>query len=114
MAVLQRDVVHILRQSGSIAGAERAWGRMKANVPLWSKVSQFGLDSTARQEQLNAVAFPEHNHTEVDAALQAGNKLHALYELASGRASLVRDSSGSYKTGRRGLIVISTVKATAK
>jgi hypothetical protein len=114
MAVLQRDVVHILRQSGSIAGAERTWQRMKANVSLWSKVSQFGLDLPARQGQLNTVAFPEHNHAEVDAALRAGNKLHAIYELACGRASLVKDSSGLYKTGRRGLIVINTVKAPAK
>jgi hypothetical protein len=54
----------------------------------------------------NQVAFPVSNFTEVDAALKAGNKLWQLYQLASGRASIARDSNHKYKPSNKGLKII--------
>jgi len=76
---------------------------------LWARVVRFGLDRSDRQTQLNRVAFPEHNHAEVEAALAAGNNLRTLFELAAGRAWVARGDDGTYKQGRRGLRVFRNV-----
>ena len=104
-ARLHRELVALLRSKGNVALAIVAWREIQSRPVLWKRVVQFGLASSARQSQLNLIAFPEHNHAEVDAALAAGNNLRTLYELASGSAWVARDEGGSYKLGRRGLRV---------
>lgn len=104
-ARLHRELVALLRSKGNLALAIVAWREIRLRRSLWIRVVQFGLDHPERQSQLNRVAFPEHNHAEVDAALAAGNNLRTLYELASGSAWAARHVTGEYKLGRRGLRV---------
>ena len=87
-ARLHRELVGRLRDSGSIYGAEKMWDHLRLNVRLWKQIVTYGLASPERQSQLNKVAFPDCNPAEVDAALEAGNSLARLYDLACGRASL--------------------------
>jgi len=105
-ARLHRDLVATLRASGSAQGAEQTWLRLRLNARLWKRIVTYGLGLRERQLQLNKVAFPEANATEVDAALKAGNNLRKLYELACGHASIAKDSVGHYKMGRRGLMIV--------
>jgi hypothetical protein len=63
---------------------------------------------------LNRIAFPEFNVAEVEAALKAGNNLHRLHELASGRASIAKDSAGHYKIGRKGLMIVKHATETLR
>jgi hypothetical protein len=102
-ARLHREIVARLRDSGSVDGAKETWGRLRLNPRLWKRVATYGLALPDRQSQLNKIAFPDGNLAEVDAALAAGNNLRSLHDLACGRASLVTDSSGNYKTGGKGL-----------
>jgi|SRR5882724_2338107 len=102
-ARLHREIVGRLRDSGSIQGAEKMWDHLRLNVRLWKQIVTYGLAATGRQSQLTKVAFPDCNAAEVDAALAAGNSLPRLHDLACGRASLARDSSGHYKQGGKGL-----------
>jgi hypothetical protein len=102
-ARLQREVVARLRDSGSIYGAHKAWDRLRLNARLWKRIVTYGLASPEQQSQLTKVAFPDCNLAEVNAALAAGNNLRGLYDLAGGRTSLARDSSGLYKQGGEGL-----------
>lgn len=104
-ARLHREIVQLLRAGGSIAVAIVVWREIRQQPHLWERVVRFGLDDLTRQAQLNCVAFPNHNHAEVEAALQAGNNLRALYELASGHGWVARDDWGNYKRGRKGLHV---------
>jgi hypothetical protein len=113
-ARLHRDLVARLRGSGSIEGAERTWSRLRLNRRLWKRVTTYGLDRPDRQLQLTKVAFPDSNWMEVDAALQAGNKLHGIYELARGNASVGRDIAGHYKIGSKGLKIIRYGKVAAQ
>ncbi len=87
-----------------------AWRELRAQRSLWARVVHFGLASPERQLQLNRIAFPQHNHAEVEAALTAGNNLRTLYELASGRAWAARDDCGNYRQGRRGLRIFRKAK----
>lgn len=112
-ARLHRDLVARLRGSGSIKGAERTWSRLRLNRRLWTRVATYGLDRPDRQLQLTKVAFPDSNWMDVDAALQAGNKLHGIYELARGNASVGRDIAGRYKIGSKGLKIIRHGKVAA-
>ena len=105
-ARLHRELVGRLRDSGSIYGAEKMWDHLRLNVRLWKQIVTYGLASPERQSQLNKVAFPDCNPAEVDAALEAGNSLARLYDLACGRASLARDSAGNYKQGSKGLKIV--------
>jgi hypothetical protein len=105
-ARLHRELVARLRDSGSIYGAEETWRRLLLNARLWKRIVTYGLALPERQSQLNKVAFPDCNLAEVDAALEAGNNLNRLYELACGRASVASDSTGSYKLGSKGLKII--------
>jgi hypothetical protein len=105
-AQLHRELVARLRDSGSSYGAEKTWGRLRQNARLWKRIVTYGLALPERQSQLTKVAFPDYNLAEVDAALEAGNNLNRLYELACGRASVASDSVGSYKLGSKGLKII--------
>jgi hypothetical protein len=105
-ACLHRELVEMLRTSGSIKGAEQTWKRLQLNPRLWKRIVTYGLGLREKQLLLNKVAFPDFNVMEVDAALKAGNNLHKLHELASGRASIARDLAGHYKTGNKGLKII--------
>src|SRR4051794_18676444 len=105
-ARLHRELVRILRGYGHIGAAVVAWREIRRRRPrLWGRVVEYGLAEPSTQAQLNRVAFPDHNHAEVEAALAAGNTLRTLDELAAGRAWLARDDHGNFKRGRRGLRV---------
>lgn len=105
-ARLHRELVALLRAAGSIEGARGVWLRIPRDQGLWHRLAKFGFAAAERQEQLNKVAFPECNWIEVDAALRAGNRLFAIYELATGRALIARDGDGGFKVGRKALKVI--------
>jgi hypothetical protein len=111
-ARLHRELVARLRASGSIRGAKQTWTVLKLNQRLWKRIVNYGLDRPERQLQLNTIAFPDSNWTEVDAALRAGNKLNRLYELARGSASIVRDSARNYKIGIYGLKIVKHASTT--
>jgi hypothetical protein len=113
-ACLHRELVARLRDSGSIDGALRTWDRLHLNARLWKRIVTYGLASPERQSQLTKVAFPDCNLAEVEAALEAGNNLRGLHDLACGRGSLARNSSGSYKQGGKGLKVVRSATATSK
>jgi len=102
-ARLHREIVARLRDSGSVAGAERTWGRLRLNARLWKRIVTYGLALPERQSQLTQIAFPDCNLAEVNAALEAGNNLRGLHDLACGRFSLAKDSGGNFKTGGKGL-----------
>jgi hypothetical protein len=115
-ARLHRELVAILRDSGSVKGEEQTWTRLRLNAHLWKRIVTYGLGLRQRQLQLNKIAFPDANAAEVDAALRAGNNLNRLHELACGRASIARDSAGHYKIGAKGLKIIkhATVPGAAR
>ncbi len=104
-ARLHRELVALLRAGGSIAVTIVVWREIRLKGALWKRVVHFGLASEACQSQLNRIAFPEHNHAEVEAALLAGNTLRTLYRLATGYGWVARDAHGNYKQGRKGLRV---------
>ena len=105
-ARLHQHLVETLRASGSVEGAEQTWFRLQLNARLWKRIVTYGLALPGRQLQLNKIAFPDANTAEIDAALRAGNNLNRLYELACGRASIARDSTGHYKVGAKGLKIV--------
>jgi hypothetical protein len=102
-ARLHREIVARLRDSGSVYGAKETWGRLRLNARLWKRIVTYGLAPPERQSQLTKIAFPDCNLAEVDAALEAGNNLRGLHDLACGRSSLAKDSGGNFKTGGKGL-----------
>jgi hypothetical protein len=113
-ARLHREIVGRLRDSGGIYGAEKMWDRLRLNARLWKRIVTYGLASPERQSQLTKVAFPDSNLAEVDAALEAGNNLRGLHELACGCSSLARSSSGLYKQGGKGLKIVRRATATSR
>lgn len=113
-ARLHRELVARLRASGSIRGAKHTWTVLRLKQPLWKRIAKYGLDRPERQLQLNTIAFPDSNWTEVNAALRAGNKLNKLYELACGSASIAKDSAGYYKVGLHGLKIMKHARAIAR
>jgi hypothetical protein len=113
-ARLHREVVARLRDSGSIYGAEKTWGRLRLNARLWKRIVTYGLALPERQLQLSKVAFPDCNLAEVDAALEAGNNLRGLHALACGRSSLATDCSGHYKQGGKGLKIVRSATASCR
>jgi hypothetical protein len=114
-ARLHRELVASLRDSGSICGAEKTWDRLRLNARFWKRIVTYGLASPERQSQLTKVAFPDcSNLADVDAALEAGNNLRSLHDLACGRSSLARSSSGLYKQGGKGLKIVRHATATSR
>jgi hypothetical protein len=105
-ARLHRELVAVLRATGSAEGAEKEWVRMKCNLRRWRRLETYGFGSIEQQLRLNRVAFPACNFQDVAFGLTAGNKLHELYELACGRASIARNSAGQPRRGNKGLIII--------
>jgi hypothetical protein len=110
-ARLHREVVARLRDSGSVYGAGKMWSRLRLNECLWKRIVTYGLALPERQSQLTKIAFPDCNLADVDAALNAGNNLCGLHDLACGRTSLARDSSGHYKQGGKGLKIVKSAHA---
>jgi hypothetical protein len=113
-ARLHRELVATLRACGSTKGAEQTWKRLRLNSRFWKRIVTYGLGLPEKQSLLNKVAFPDFNFTEVDVALEAGNNLHKLHELACGRASIAKDSKGHYKVGRKGLMIVRHATATSR
>jgi len=105
---LQQELVPMLRATGSFEGAERFWRRIDFAKGFGRKLACYGFDRADRQAQINRVAFPEVNATEVDAALAAGNRLAQLYQIACGRALIARNADDEYQRGRKGLKVVAT------
>jgi hypothetical protein len=105
-ARLHQSLVAMLRASGSVEGAEQTWDRFRLNTRLWKRIVTYGLGLRDRQLQLNKIAFPDANTAEVDAAVQAGNSLSRLHDLACGRGSIARDSAGHFKVGAKGLKIV--------
>ena len=103
---LQQELVEMLRATGSIEGAEQFWLRLDFKKSFGKKLACYGFDKRERQLLINKVAFPVSNFTEVNAALKAGDKLWQLYQLASDRASIAKDSAGQYKVGDKGLKIV--------
>jgi hypothetical protein len=112
-ARLHRELVTRLRESGGIEGAQRMWPRLRHNRRLWRRIVTYGLDRPDRQLQLTKIAFPDSNWMDVDAALQAGNNLSGINELARGNASIARDTTGRYKQGVKGLKIITHGQAAS-
>jgi hypothetical protein len=110
-ARLHRELVARLRDSGSIYGAEKTWDRLRFNPRLWKRIATYGLALPEQQSQLTKVAFPDCNLAEVNAALEAGNNLRTLLNLASGRSALAADSGGRYKQGGKGLKAVKCLHA---
>lgn len=108
---LQQELVETLRATGSIEGAEQFWLRLDFKKSFGKKLACYGFGKRNRQLLINKVAFPVSNFTEVDAALKAGNKLWQLYQLASGPASIARDSNDRYKPSNKGLKIIPICRA---
>jgi hypothetical protein len=113
-ARLHREIVARLRDSGSVYGAQKMWDGLWLNARLWKRIVTYGLASPERQSQLTKIAFPDCNLAEVDAAIEAGNNLRGLHDLACGRSSLARSSSGLYKQGAKGLKIVRYATATVK
>jgi hypothetical protein len=105
-ARLARQVVEILRASGSSEGAMQAWKRLPQQRHLWRRITVYGLATGETQRQLTQIAFAEFNRDDVDAALSAGNRLSQVYELACGRASIARDATDRLKVGRKGWKIV--------
>jgi hypothetical protein len=103
---LQQELVALLRDTGSIEGAKLFWRRLDFRKGFGRKLACYGFAKCERQLLINKVAFPDVNFVEVDAALKAGNKLRQLYELASGRLSIARDSNDRYKQSSKGLKLV--------
>jgi hypothetical protein len=105
-ARLYREIVVRLRGARSLEGAAQSWVHFQRHPRLWKRIVTYGLAVPERQAKLNKIAFPEFNLPEVDAALNAGNNLNRLHELACGLASIKTDSAGHYKMGDKGLMIV--------
>jgi len=103
---LQQELVAILRETGSVEGAKLFWHRVDFKNGFGRKLACYGFARRERQLLINKVAFPDVNFVEVDTALKAGNKLRQLYQLASGSASIARDSNDRYKEANKGLKIV--------
>jgi hypothetical protein len=108
---LQQELVTILRETGSIEGANVFWRRVDFKKGFGRKLACYGFEKLERQLLINKVAFPDLNFNEVNAALKAGNKLRQLYELASGCASIARDSNNRYKPANKGLMIVPIIRS---
>ena len=109
-AQLYREIVARLRDARSPQGAAQSWVRFQRHPRLWKRIVTYGLAVPERQAKLNKIAFPEFNLPEVDAALNAGNNLNRLFDLARGCGSVASDSAGRHKVGSQGLKIIRQMK----
>ena len=106
---LQQDIVRMLRASGKDARHD-TWRNIELDKRLWNELGTYDLADRERRSHLNKVAFPDANHAEVDAALKAGNNLNQIYNLACGRASVPKTSSGGFVAGKKGLKIVKPQK----
>lgn len=102
---LQQDLIFKLR-GRKIFMIHDTWDDIIRNKMLWAEMQSYDLAAPDRRAKLSKVAFPDANHSEVDAALMAGNNLEALYSLALGNSHIPKDTSGNYVRGKRGLRII--------
>lgn len=102
---LQKEVVNLLRK-GCKDSIPDTWRQIRLTDRLWSELGTYDLRARERRSHLNKVAFPDCNLAEVDAALEAGNNLNRLYDLARGRATLQKDSAGRFVAGKKGLKIV--------
>lgn len=79
---------------------------MQRDLSLWNEIVSHGLDSPQRQAWLAKVAFPDTRADEVDAALNAGNNLNRLYDIARGKARIATDAMGRWIRGKKGYRII--------
>jgi hypothetical protein len=107
---LQQQIVATLRSHG-VDARHDTWRHIELDRRLWAELGTYDLAAKERRSHLNKIAFPDCNHADVDAALKAGNNLTRLYDLACGRAYVVKDSSGRYVPGKKGLTIVATRKA---
>jgi len=99
---LQKEIVEQLRRK-SVKSLPQFWNLIRLNKKRWGEIQTYDLAAPQRQAHLNKVAFPDANHEQVNAALNAGNNLNDLYALACGRASVARTDTGQFirvKNGR--------------
>jgi hypothetical protein len=104
-ARLIKSLVAALRANGFDARRE-SWSIMQRDVSLWNEIVSHGLDSRQRQAWLSKVAFPDARADEVDAALNAGNNLNRLYDIARGKARIATNATGDWVRGKRGYRII--------
>ncbi len=76
-AQLHRELVARLRDSGSVYGAEKTWGRLRLNPRLWKRIVTYGLALPERRSQLNKIAFPACNLAE-GAPFRASEIVHEI------------------------------------
>jgi hypothetical protein len=113
-ARLHRELVALLRATGSLEGAGKTWEHLRRNPRHWRRIETYGFGSTEQRAQLNKVAFPDCNFQEVDIGLAAGNRLHQLYELARGHASIAKDSRGLPRKANKGVLIIKLAARIAR
>ncbi|MGB8354772.1 MAG: hypothetical protein WCD79_12835 [Chthoniobacteraceae bacterium] len=102
---LQKTIIRKLRKHGSHM-IDFVWLAISRDKRLKEELESYDLISPQRVSALNKVAFPELNHSDVDAALNAGNNLNDLYQIALGRAIVAKDSAGKNKSNRRGGLLV--------
>ncbi len=102
---LQQDIVSRLR-AGGFEARHDTWRHFEWDQRLWKELASYDLTGRERRSHLNKVAFPDANHLEVDAALDAGNNLNQLYYLACGRASVTKSAAGGLAAGKKGLRIV--------
>lgn len=102
---LQKELVARLR-AGGWEFRRQTWDQMKRDAKLWEEIENYDLGAPERQSWLNKVSFPDCNHADVDATLEAGNNLLRLYDVARGKARVVKDHAGNYVRGKKGLKIV--------
>lgn len=104
-ARLVKALVAALRSNGFDARRE-SWRIMQRDIPLWNEIVSHGLGSPQRQAWLSKVAFPDTREDEVEAAVNAGNNLNRLYDIARGKARIATDAAGRWTRGKKGYRII--------
>ena len=104
-ARLQQHLVDILRK-GDRYSTRISWGRIATDPTLWQEVVDYDLHTPQRQSWLSKIAFPDCYPEDVNAALNAGNNVRRLYDIARGAAHIERDSAGDFVKGKKGLRII--------
>lgn len=102
---LVRDLVAVLRSKG-ISAQRSCWKDFQRNESLWDEIRDYGLGSKHRQSWLSRIAFPGARHDEVDAALDAGNNINRLYDIARGKAKIATDAAGNWIRGKKGYRIV--------
>ncbi len=84
VARLQRELVALLRTTGSVAGAERAWQQMKLEPRLWRRIETFGFAA-----RLPGFTFLPHRNLLVRATAVGPNDVAEPQQMSGMFAALV-------------------------